>query len=188
MALTRPQIVDAAYEILRRNGLAGLTMRRLAQDLGVQPGALYYHIASKQDLLVAVAERILASRVQTISDTDPAQAACDIRRALLPVPDSAEVISFVQAFRPGTLVPFQQLQRLFEKQLPDRQARWAAQTLIHYVLGFVAEEHNQAELVRAKIITEASDHAESSEAFRFGVDMIIRGINAPTARDRRGPG
>lgn len=187
MALTRPQIVDAAYDILRRHGLAGLTMRRLAQCLGVQPGALYYHVASKQELLAAVAEHILGNSAHTVSATDPAQAAWDIRQALLPVPDSADVISFVQAFRPDTLVAFQQLQRLFEKQLPNRQARWAAQTLIHYVLGFVAEEHNRAELVRAGISGEPPDQVESSEAFRFGVDVIIEGINAPRRGARREP-
>ena len=189
MALSRTRISDAAYEMLRTHGLAGLSMRRLAHDLGVQPGALYYHIASKQDLLVAVAERILADSAQAISSTDPADAAFDIRQALLSVRDSADVISFVQAFRPATLVPLQQLQQLFAKQLPDQQARWAAQTLIHYVLGFVAEEQNRAELSCAKIPTDQPSEAESRDAFRFGVDAILQGVDilatgvSPTGAD-----
>src|SRR5580704_7670017 len=69
MALSRTQIVEAAYAMLREHGLAGLSMRRLAQDLGVQAGALYYHVASKQDLLAAVAERILSDSAPTISAT-----------------------------------------------------------------------------------------------------------------------
>jgi TetR/AcrR family transcriptional regulator, tetracycline repressor protein len=180
MALSRIQIVDAAYAMLRQHGLPGLSMRRLAQDLGVQPGALYYHVASKQDLLAAVAERILTSSAQTISTTDPAQAAWDIRQALLPIRDSADVISFVQAFRPETLIPLRQLERLFAGQLSDQKAGWAAQTLIHYVLGFVAEEHNRAELVRAAILTRQPPEAESSDAFRFGVHAILQGLDALT--------
>lgn len=176
MALSRTQIVDAASAMLRRHGLAGLSMRRLAHDLGVQPSALYYHVASKQDLLAAVGERILDERSQAIRTTDPAQAAWDIRQALLPVRDSAEVVSFVHAFRPDTLVPLQQLQPLFAEHLPDRQAGWAAQTLIHYLLGFVAEEQNHAELLHAEIVTDRPSEAELDEAFRFGVDAIIRGL------------
>jgi TetR/AcrR family transcriptional regulator, tetracycline repressor protein len=178
VALSRTQIVDMAYAILSKDGLQGLSMRRLAQALGVQPGALYYHVASKQDLLAAVAERILASSTQTISTTDLAQAAWDIRAALLAVRDSADVISFVQAFKPDTLVPLEQLRQLLGKQLPSEQAPWAAQTLIHYVLGFVAEEQNHAELIRAKIRADQPTQAQSSDAFRFGVDAILRGVAA----------
>jgi AcrR family transcriptional regulator len=184
MALSRTHIVDAAYTMLRQHGLPGLSMRRLAQDLGVQPGALYYHVASKQDLLAAVAERMLTDTAQAISSTDPAQAARDIRDALLPVRDSADVISFVQAFRPETLVPLQRLQQLFGKQLPDQQARWAAQTLVHYVLGFVAQEQNHAELVRAKILTSQPGQTESLDAFQFGLDAILQGLAALRTPER----
>ncbi|MDQ6741232.1 MAG: TetR family transcriptional regulator, partial [Actinomycetota bacterium] len=42
MSLSRQQIIDTALKILRDYGLADLSMRRLARDLGVQPGALYW--------------------------------------------------------------------------------------------------------------------------------------------------
>lgn len=178
MALSRAQIVEAAYEILREHGLPGLSMRRLAQDLGVQPGALYYYVTSKQDLLAAVAGRILADAEPTISTTDPAQAARDIRDALLPVRDSADVVSFVQAFRPDVLTPLRQLHELFAERFPAQQAHWAAQTLIHYVLGFVAEEHNRTDLVRAKILSSPPSQAESLDAFVFGVAAVLQGLAA----------
>ena len=178
MALSRTQIVEAAYVMLREHGLAGLSMRRLAQHLGVQPGALYYYVASKQDLLAAVAGRILADSGQTVTATDPAQVARDIRATLLPVRDSADVVSFVQAFQPDTLVPFQRLHELFAEQFPAQQARWAAQTLIHYVLGFIAEEHNRTELVRAKILGGPPGRADSLDAFLFGVDAVLQGLAA----------
>ena len=178
MALTRAEIVDAAQTMLAEQGLAGLTMRRLAQGLGVQPGALYHHIASKQDLLAAVAEQIL-DRAQ-ISAEDPARAADEIRAALLPIRDSAEVISFVNAFRPDEIGPFRALEQMFK--LPPQQARWAARTLIHYVLGAVAEEQNQAELVRARIATDVRDPDASAEAFRFGVSAIPLGLPQPAVK------
>lgn len=184
MALSRTQIVEAAYARLREQGLAGLSMRHLAQDLGVQAGALYYHVASKQDLLASVAARILADADPAISTTDPAQAARDIRETLLPVRDSADVISFVQAFRPEALIPFRHLHELFAERFPDQQARWATQTLIHYVLGFVAEEHNHAELVRAKILSSPPSEAESLDAFLFGVEAVLQGLAALSSQAR----
>lgn len=174
VTLTREQIIDAAYRILADDGLGGLTMRRLAQQLGVQPGATYYHVASKQELLVAVAERILNHA--EIRLNEPGRVALDIRAALLPIRDSADVVSFANAFRPGALAPFRTLEQLFSAGLAPQQARWAAQTLIHYVLGFVAQEQNQAELIRARIVTNASDLDASEEAFRFGVTAILRGL------------
>ncbi|MDQ2876528.1 MAG: TetR family transcriptional regulator [Actinomycetota bacterium] len=187
MGLSRAQIVDTACATLRRHGLGGLSMRRLAQDLGVQHGALYYHVPSKQELLVAVAEQILSDGPVLyggpgeILAADPLQAVCEIREALLRVRDSAEVVSFAVAYRPAALAPFGDLHRLFAGQLPPRQARWAARTLIHYMLGFVAEEQNQAELARAKILSGDPDQAESRAAFVFGVRAILRGLAAEQA-------
>ena len=183
--LSRDQIVEAAYAALRRDGLPGLSMRRLAHELGVQPGALYHHVASKQDLLAAVAERVVTDSASTISTTDAAQAARDVRAALLPIRDSAELISFVQAFRPEALAPFQELQKLFAERFADRRSGWAAATLIRYVLGFVAEEQNHAELVRAKILGELSDRADTDEAFGFGVDAILRGLRIEREAEQR---
>ncbi|MBB2921943.1 TetR family transcriptional regulator [Cellulomonas cellasea] len=60
MSLSRVQVVAAALEILDEYGLGDLTMRRLATSLGVQPGALYWHVANKQALLAEVADAIVA--------------------------------------------------------------------------------------------------------------------------------
>jgi TetR/AcrR family transcriptional regulator, tetracycline repressor protein len=173
VALSPEQIVDTARQILAEHGLGALTMRRLADRLDVQPGALYYHVASKQDLLVAVAERILEDSAAEISVSDPARAARDIRAALLPIRDSADVVSFAGAFRPEALAPFGELARMFGDGV---EAQWAAQTLIRYVLGFVAEEQNRAELIRAKVLPPDAAGATNEKAFAFGVDTILRGL------------
>ncbi|MGI5128257.1 TetR family transcriptional regulator [Pseudonocardia sp. CA-107938] len=175
MKVTRAQIVEGAYAALGERGLGGLSMRGLAQDLGVQPGALYYHVASKQELLAAVAARIIAD--VPAPATDPRAAAEHLRAALLQVRDGAEVVSFVQAYRPDVVAPAQDLCRLFAETLGPREAEWAARTVIHYVLGFVAEEQNHAELVRAQILPEEPARATgSAEAFAFGIEAILAGL------------
>ena len=59
VALSREKILDTAFDVLRQFGLADLSMRRLATELGVAPGALYYHVRSKQELLSLLATRLL---------------------------------------------------------------------------------------------------------------------------------
>ena len=64
MALSRAAITGAGLEILDIYGLGDLSMRRVADTLGVQAGALYYHVPNKQSLLAALADEVatLASR------------------------------------------------------------------------------------------------------------------------------
>ena len=60
MALSRAAIVDAGLGILDAYGLGDLSMRRVADALGVQAGALYYHVPNKQSLLAALSDEVLA--------------------------------------------------------------------------------------------------------------------------------
>lgn len=180
MRLTRAQIINGAYDALGERGLNGLSMRRLAQDLGVQPGALYYHVANKQELLAAVATRIFEET--PIPTTEPRAAVAGLREALLRVRDGAEIVSFVQAFQPDTLAPARELRRLFAHRFRDREATWAAHTVMHYVLGFVAEEQNRAELVRARILDD-QDATDPAEAFAFGMEAILTGLETLMPRE-----
>lgn len=91
-------LVDTAMRLLDELGLPDLSMRRLAGALGVQPSALYWHVADKQTLLAAVADRIVAEAAAT----DPAprgaeersviDTATALRAALLAHRDGAEVV------------------------------------------------------------------------------------------------
>ncbi|MGZ8727117.1 MAG: TetR/AcrR family transcriptional regulator, partial [Aeromicrobium sp.] len=48
MRYHRTDIVERAIGVLDQYGLADLSMRRIAAELGVQPSALYHHFANKQ--------------------------------------------------------------------------------------------------------------------------------------------
>jgi AcrR family transcriptional regulator len=58
--LTRERVVEAALELIDAEGADALTMRRLGQELGVEGMALYTHVENKDDLLNAVAQRVLS--------------------------------------------------------------------------------------------------------------------------------
>ncbi len=52
-----PQILDAAARLFCAQGYQGTTIRDIAQAVGILPGSLYCHFATKEDLLVAVYTR-----------------------------------------------------------------------------------------------------------------------------------
>jgi len=58
--LSPQAITDAALAIVDREGLDALTMRTLAKSLGTGPASLYAHVASKDELLEMLMERVLA--------------------------------------------------------------------------------------------------------------------------------
>ena len=56
--LSKRTVTERALSLADADGLDTLTIRKLAQDLGVTPMALYWHFRSKEDLLEGVAEQV----------------------------------------------------------------------------------------------------------------------------------
>src|SRR5215469_2357280 len=56
--LSKQAVVDRGLALADADGLDKLTIRRLAQDLGVTPMALYWHFRSKEDLLTGLADQL----------------------------------------------------------------------------------------------------------------------------------
>jgi AcrR family transcriptional regulator len=57
--LTRERVVAAALAFIDEHGVDALSMRKLGQQLGVEAMSLYNHVDSKDDLVDAVASRLL---------------------------------------------------------------------------------------------------------------------------------
>ena len=64
-ALSRERIVQASIELLDSGGEAGLTFRALSERLATGPGAIYWHIANKSELLIAACDAIVARTLET---------------------------------------------------------------------------------------------------------------------------
>ena len=58
--LNRERVLEAAVAIADRDGIAGLSMRRLGRELGVEAMSLYNHVAGKEDLERGIVEVVLA--------------------------------------------------------------------------------------------------------------------------------
>ena len=176
VGLSRDAIVDAAMRILDTYGLGDLSMRRVADDLGVQAGALYYHVPNKQSLLAAVADHILAE-LETPTTADPTahltEWASSLRQALLSHRDAAELVASAHALGLGTVDACGGGEAvLAEAGLPEPAATMAA--LLHFVLGHVTGEQTRAQL-HALGVVDTFDAAVAERDFQWGVGLLTRG-------------
>ncbi len=57
--LSRERVLDAAIDLADRGGIESLTMRKLAQELGVEAMSLYYHVANKDEILNAIGDMVV---------------------------------------------------------------------------------------------------------------------------------
>ena len=57
--ITRERVLGAAIELADAGGLESLSMRRLAQQLGVEAMSLYHHVANKEEILSGIADMVV---------------------------------------------------------------------------------------------------------------------------------
>jgi AcrR family transcriptional regulator len=68
--LNRERVLEAAVALADEVGIEFLSMRRLAQELGVVPMALYKHVANKEELLDGMVEAVIGEIDPPAADTD----------------------------------------------------------------------------------------------------------------------
>ncbi|APE15168.1 TetR family transcriptional regulator [Mycolicibacterium pallens] len=186
MQLHKRDVVDAATTLLDNYGMADLSMRRLARELAVSPGALYWHFANKQQLLGAVADRILANVDDVSADWGVRVAAIcgQLRDALLSHTDGAELVS--ASFAAGQSEAMAQILSWLADAaavagVDSAHAATAARTVLYYVLGFTADEQSrlQWDAAGADLPDEQSVlGADPGRRFDFGVQLLVDGIAA----------
>jgi AcrR family transcriptional regulator len=143
-ALSKERIVGAAIEILDADGESALTFRALAARLATGAGAIYWHVAGKDDLLAAAADDVIA-RVMTevVSGAEPREA---IRAMASGVFDAIDAHPWVGAqlsrepWQSAVLQIFEgvggQLRAL---GVPERAQFDCASALLNYILGLAGQ-------------------------------------------------
>ena len=66
--MTRDDILDAAAQVFRQKGFHGASMADIAETVKLQKASLYHHVASKQDILLALLDRALEMLFEHISN------------------------------------------------------------------------------------------------------------------------
>jgi AcrR family transcriptional regulator len=138
-------VLDAALRIVDREGLDGLSMRRVAQELGTGAASLYAYVSSKEELLELLLDRVLGE--VPIPPVDPArwveqlkQLHFDMRDVLLAHGDLARATQATVPLGPNALrVVEATLGLLRAGGVPDRAAGWALDQLTQLVVADVME-------------------------------------------------
>ncbi|GAB2775940.1 TetR/AcrR family transcriptional regulator [Streptomyces daliensis] len=153
--LDQARTVKTALDLLNESGLDALTMRRLADAVGAQAGALYRYFATKQDLLTAMAERMIegvgAAAGPTGNGAGPtgdgdwservARVARALRAALLAHRDGARVYAGTHATGPNTLGFADSLVGVLrEAGFDDGEAARALYAVVNFTVGHTLEE------------------------------------------------
>ncbi|GAB3974848.1 TetR/AcrR family transcriptional regulator [Actinoallomurus acanthiterrae] len=169
-ALSRERIVEAAVELLDADGEGGLTFRALTERLATGPGAIYWHVANKGELLSAATDAVVAAALAIEPAESPGSPQEAIRAVALGLFDAIDEHPWlatqlaVQLSRSpgGPVTP-----RIFEsvgrqvRALDVPEAGWftATSALVHYILG--AAGQNAA---NARVPEPGVDRAEFLDA------------------------
>jgi AcrR family transcriptional regulator len=211
--LNRDRVVDAALAIVDRDGLGGLTMRRLAAELGVEAMSLYHWFPNKAAILDALVEAALretasvAGRDQATGWRESLRAlAVAYRHVLKAHPNTLTCISG----RPGKSV---EAMRYIEQMLevlrsdgfsPDLATK-SMQAVLAYITGAVSAEvgrpgpHGSTTEISARFPRDefprlyevatlyGGPPPEGDESFAFGLEALLDGIGQRLAATRVSP-
>jgi AcrR family transcriptional regulator len=184
MSLSRADVVRGAVEILDGYGLEDLSMRRLAQLLGVQASALYWHVENKQTLLALVSDAILGGEdgpaAQPVAGSPLGEGvrawANAFREALRGHRDGAELVASTISVGLGEVDPCVALRRhLSDAGLSAEDVRSSSRALVHFLLGHVTEEQTRNQMHALGVIKEYRPQVED-EDFSRGLDLLVTGI------------
>src|SRR5262245_33691886 len=172
--LGRGRIVEAALRVLDQEGLGAVSMRRVGQELSTGAASLYVHVASKDELLELMLDRVLGE--VEVPPPDPARWREQVmelsratRRALLAHPGIARVcLAGVPAGPNALLLAEGTLAVLGAGGLPDQEAAWAVDRLSLYAAADAFQD-------------PLDPHGHADDRFEFGLALLVRGLDAFTA-------
>jgi AcrR family transcriptional regulator len=203
--LNRDRVVRAAVELADDGGFDALSMRKLAEKLGVVPMALYKHVADKDDLLDLMIDRVFAE-VEVPANCDwrtaMSERAATMRAALLRHPWA---VGRMETGTPGpaNLRHHNAVMGCLRSEagLEFRAAVHAYSVMDSYVYGFALQERTMSVDIPAEARRRggaAADRGESpaeaypylfevmrelsrtgydfGQEFEFGLDLILDGI------------
>lgn len=203
--LSREVLIETGLRLLDEVGLDGLTVRRLATELGVQSPALYWHIKTKQELLDGMADAIIqGAGMGPPRDGESwpewlRRRARGYRRSLLAHRDGARVVASARRM-PGALGEFEgELAAMVALGFTPVLALRTITALGNYLNGYVLQEQasvpagdpDAGDLLAAMptlaAALRAGGNPMAEAAFEHGLTLLIAGTEAQlTAGDGAG--
>ncbi|RKE18789.1 TetR/AcrR family transcriptional regulator [Streptomyces sp. TLI_171] len=170
-ALTRPALAAAALRVLERDGLAGLSMRKVAAEVGVKAASLYWHVRNKEELLDLLNDALVADAELPPREGDWRAQYLEYgrryRELLLARRDAAKIAAGRLTTGPHILAILEdQLDRLRSAGFSDPDAAMAAYLLSAYVQGFVLQEQSPLSATEAAGATRGEAARAAGDTFR----------------------
>jgi AcrR family transcriptional regulator len=156
-ALTRAAIIDAAIMLLDSTGESGLTFRALAAVLATGAGAIYFHVANKDDVLNAACDTIVAQALDGASDArTPQERLRAIGLGVFDAIDAHPWVGAELARAPGTLPMVRILEGIGQQvgaMGVSGDMLWAAtSTLFSYIVGVAGQNAANARMGQERAI------------------------------------
>lgn len=159
-ALSREQIVSAAIQLLDDEGEDGLTFRALATLLATGAGALYWHVKSKDELLVAATDVVIERTLADAGCSDSAQAAIhEIALGVFQTVDEHPWVGAQLALNPPPTAMLKIFERL-GRQVQALGAEPALQFTATTVLGSYIVSESRQNAANGRIQQPHPDRAE----------------------------
>jgi AcrR family transcriptional regulator len=163
-SLTRDRIIEASIELLDSSGESGLTFRALSERLATGPGAIYWHIANKSDLLAAACDAVVARTMNETVVTTPEATIRAVALGLFDVIDEHPWVGSALTSSPGLSPIVRILERVGQQirafGVPDEQQWASVGALMAYILGVSGQNAANGQLAR----TRGLDRSEFLEA------------------------
>jgi AcrR family transcriptional regulator len=153
-SLSRDRIIEASIELLDSSGEEGLTFRALSERLATGPGAIYWHIANKSELLTAACDAVVARTMDETVVTIPEATIHAVALGLFDVIDEHPWVGAVLTSTEG-LSPVVRILEVIGQQIralgvPDEQQWAGVGTLMAYILGLSRQNAANGQLARTR--------------------------------------
>lgn len=173
--LDQAAIVKAAFEVLDHQGLDGLSVRLVAERLGVQAPALYWHVHNKAELLglmaLTFAEAADLAHPDGMTWREKLTLSARLRRqAMLKHRDSARLCVVVEPRKSAADAAPLLVAPLVAAGLDSHRAMSYLAAVIAYTVGWVAYEQSRS---MHDYLTQLFDFDES---FEVGLQAMVRGF------------
>ncbi|WP_156893473.1 TetR/AcrR family transcriptional regulator [Actinokineospora enzanensis] len=183
-SLSREVIVAAALRMLRAEGVDGVTMRRVAAELGTGPASLYAHVANKDELMDLVFDEIAGDI--PIPEPDPARWReqivalwTDVYHALSRNGDIAHTALARVPLGPNSMrISEFTLALLYAAGVPRQAVAWSVDVLALFVSANAVEDTISADLERqgrdrAEYYEKVGDYFASLPAEQFPMTVEL---------------
>ncbi len=184
MQLTRERIITAAVELIEREGVDAVSMRRIATELGSGVMSLYNHVPSKAALLDGVAERVISSI--DVTSEPGASWADEVRaqaRAFRQIARAYPRCTMVAVSRPtmSTSEPppvEHALATLRSAGFVEEDALRIVRAFVAYVVGSLLREVGVSPSVARQQQPDQPPHPniDHDADFEFGLDLLVRSV------------